>query len=58
MNFEDFFWPLQFFLTFPKQKIKIRQKSFNVSPWVTKGLVKSSKKKRRLYENFFKKKEP
>ena len=45
MNFEDFFWPLQFFLTFPKQKIKIRQKSFNVSPWVTKGLVKSSKKK-------------
>ena len=29
---------------FPKQKIKIKRKSFN-SPWMTKGLVKSSKKK-------------
>ena len=38
---------------FPKQKIKIKQKSFN-SPWMTKGLVKSSKKKQRLYENFLK----
>ena len=32
--------------TFPKQKIKITRKSFN-SPWMTKGLVKSSKKKQR-----------
>ena len=39
--------------TFPKQKIKIKGKSFN-SPWMTKGLVKSSKKKLRLYEKFFK----
>ena len=38
---------------FPKQKIKIKQKSFN-SPWMTKGLVKSSKKKQRLYEKFLK----
>ena len=37
---------------FPKQKIKIKRKSFN-SPWMTKGLVKSSKKKQRLYENVF-----
>ena len=29
---------------FPKQKIKIKRKSFN-SPWMTKGLIKSSKKK-------------
>ena len=39
--------------TFPKQKIKIKRKSFN-SPWMTKGLVKSSKKKQRLYEKFLK----
>ena len=38
---------------FPKQKIKIERKSFN-SPWMTKGLVKSSKKKQRLCENFLK----
>ena len=38
---------------FPKQKIKIKQKSFN-SPWMTKGLVKSSKKKQRLYEKCLK----
>ena len=32
---------------FPKQKIKIKR------PWMTKGLVKSSKKKQKLYENVF-----
>ena len=42
---------------FPKQKIKIKRKSFN-SPWITKGLVKSSKKKQRLYENFLKNRNP
>ena len=42
---------------FPKQKIKIKRKSFN-SPWMTKGLVKSSKKKQRLYENFLKNRNP
>ena len=42
---------------FPKQKIKIKRKSFN-SPWMTKGLVKSSKKKQRLYEKFLKNKNP
>ena len=38
---------------FLKQKIKIKRRSFN-SPWMTKGLVKSSKKKQRLYEKFLK----
>ena len=42
---------------FPKQKIKIKRKSFN-SPWVIKGLVKSSKKKQRLYENVLKNRNP
>ena len=40
---------------FPKQKIKIKRKSFN-SHWITKCLVKSSKKKKkkRLYKQFLK----
>ena len=42
---------------FPKQKIKIKRKSFN-SPWMTKGLVKSSKKKQRLYEKYLKNRNP
>ena len=42
---------------FPKQKIKIKQKSFN-SPWMTKGLVKSSKKKQKLCEKFLKNRNP
>ena len=42
---------------FPKQKTKIKQKSFN-GPWMTKGLVKSSKKKQRLYEKFLKNRNP
>ena len=42
---------------FPNQNIKIKRKSFN-SPWMTKGSVKSSKKKQRLYENFLKNRNP
>ena len=42
---------------FPKQKIKIKRKSFN-SPWMTKGLLKSLKKKQRLYETFLKNRNP
>ena len=42
---------------FPKQKIKIKRKSFN-SPWMTKGLVKSSKKKQKLCEKFLKNRNP
>ena len=53
MNFKEFFWAF----TFPKQKIKIRRQSFN-SPWMTKGLGKSSKKKRRLYKQFLKNSNP
>ena len=37
---------------FLKKKIKIKQKDFN-SPWIAESLVKSSKKKQRLYEIFF-----
>ena len=42
---------------FPKQKIKIKPKRFN-TPWITKGLVKSSKKKQRLYEKILKNRNP
>ena len=42
---------------FPKQKIKIKRKSFN-SPWMTKDLVKSLKKKQRLYERFLNNRNP
>ena len=42
---------------FLKQKIKIKRKSFN-SPWMTKGLVKSSKKKQKLCEKFLKNRNP
>ena len=38
---------------FPLQKIKIEGKSL-VSPWITKGIRKSSRKKQRLYEKFLK----
>ena len=42
---------------FSKRKIKIKQKRFN-SPWMAKGLVKSSKNKEILYENFLKNRNP
>ena len=42
---------------FSKQKIKSKRKSFN-SPWMTKGLLNSSKKKQRLYKFFLKNKKP
>ena len=39
---------------FPKIKVKLKpQRQFN--PWITKGIRKSSKKKQKLYEKFFKK---
>ena len=38
---------------FPLQKIKIKGKSL-VSPWITKGIRKSSRKKQHLYEKFLK----
>ena len=38
---------------FPLQKIKIKGKSL-ASPWITKGIRKSLRKKQRLYEKFLK----
>ena len=55
-EFLKIFWGL-YNEAFPKQKIKIKRKSFN-SPWMTKGLVKSLKEKQRLYENFLKNRNP
>ena len=42
---------------FPEQKINIKRKICN-NPWMTKGLVKPSKNKQRLYQNFLKNKNP
>ena len=39
---------------FPERKIEIKKKNLP-SPWISKGLRKSSKRKQRLYEKFFKK---
>ena len=38
-------------ISFPDVKIKVKIKSF-VRPWITKGLLKSSKRKQKLYRNF------
>ena len=38
---------------FPKVKIKIKTKNL-LSPWITKGLLKSSKRKQKLYDKFLK----
>ena len=40
---------------FPLQKIKTKGKGL-VSPWITKGIRKFSRKKQRLYEKFLKRK--
>ena len=39
---------------FPKFKIRLNQRK-NLSPWITKGIKKSSKRKQKLYEKFLKK---
>ena len=38
---------------FPKIKVKLKTKN-NQSPWITKAIIKSSKKKQKLYEKFLK----
>ena len=38
---------------FPKKKIKLKNKDLQ-SPWITKGIRRSSKRKQRLYKNFLK----
>ena len=53
---------LKIFLThydsfFPKKKIQIKSKNIT-SPWITKGIVKSSKRKQKLYEKYLKRKTP
>ena len=42
-------------MTIPSQKGKVKVKfKSNQSPWITKAIAKSSKKKQRLYEKFLK----
>ena len=43
--------------SFPKLEVKVKFKS-DQSPWITKGIAKSSKKKQRLYEKFLKNRTP
>ena len=38
----------------PKFKIRLNQRK-NLSPWITKGIKKSSKRKQKLYGKFLKK---
>ena len=42
---------------FPMKKIQIKSKNL-ASPWITSGIVKSSKRKQKLYEKFLKHKTP
>ena len=42
---------------FPKRRIKIKYKNLE-SPWITRGIIKSSKRKQRLYEKYLKRKTP
>ena len=44
---------IQKFLFFPQKKIKIKIKDIE-SPWITSGIKKSSKRKKRLYDKFLK----
>ena len=44
--------------SFPKLEVKVKLKSDQRSPWITKGISKSSKKKQRLYEKFLKNRTP
>ena len=43
--------------SFPKSEVKVKFNN-DQSPWITKGIVKSSKKKQRLYEKFLKNRTP
>ena len=38
---------------FPKSRIKVRYNK-NSATWITRGIAKSSKRKKRLYEKFLK----
>ena len=43
--------------SFPRSEVKVKFKS-DQSPWITKGIAKSSKKKKRLYEKILKHRAP
>ena len=43
--------------SFPKSEVKVKFKS-DQSPWITKCIAKSSKKKQRHYEKFLKNRTP
>ena len=43
--------------SFPKSEVKVKLKNVQ-SPWITKGIAKSSKEKQRLYEKFLKNRTP
>ena len=43
--------------SFPNSEVKVKLKS-DQSPWITKNIAKSSKKKQRLYEKFLKNRAP
>ena len=51
-NFLKFFSDL-YDISFPNKEIEIKTKHLG-TPWITKGLQKSSKRKQRLYEKFLK----
>ena len=40
-------------IAFPERKVEIKQKNLT-SPWITRGLKKSSKRKQRLYDKLLK----
>ena len=42
---------------FPMKKIKLKSKNL-ASPWITRGIIKSSKRKQKLYEKYLKRKTP
>ena len=42
---------------FPKKKVQIKLKNI-LSPWITRGIIKSSKRKQKLYEKFLKQRTP
>ena len=44
------------YIFFPKKKIELKSKDLK-SPWITKGIKKSSKRKQRLYEKYLKNRE-
>ena len=46
---------LHYDTTFPIKKFRINKKNLR-SPWITKGILKSSKRKQKLYEHFLKSK--